>query len=129
MSGLENKEAEITELTEALTKICLAKITDDKRYLALADKLKRGIFSDKEELWKMLREDEKVQKLMDCLLDNSALKKKILIEKLLSCDFERAQIEIYDKKRLTDPNQGHWDLWQKTCADEFGLTARNPVLD
>ncbi|MGM9572603.1 MAG: molecular chaperone DnaK [bacterium] len=129
MNDLENKAVEISELTKTLTEICLAKISEGQCGPAIADKLKRGIALGAEEIWNLLREDDQYQKIMNDLSHNSSLKEKILIEKLLNCDYERAQIEAYDRKRLTDPNQGHWDLWQNPCAEKYGLTARNPVLD
>ena len=56
---------------------------------------------------------------------------------LLEVDHERADIDPYDEKILTDPNRGHWDLW--TDGDEGdcvvldlscqGYVARNPRAD
>ncbi len=55
---------------------------------------------------------------------------------LLECDHQRAQLDVYDPKLLTDPNRGHWDLWdlpEKEEADGLRLTekltARDPHLD
>lgn len=59
-----------------------------------------------------------------------------LITKLLDCDKVRCDIESYDEKILSDPNRGHWDLWEepKTSAKytvklKNGLIARNPSAD
>ena len=56
---------------------------------------------------------------------------------LLNCDKIRAELDPYDENLLTDPNRGHWDLWdygegeesagEITIAD--GLTARDPADD
>ncbi|MCK8826592.1 hypothetical protein MWH25_02360 [Natroniella acetigena] len=40
------------------------------------------------------------------------IKSDTLIDKLLNGDKYRANIESYDEKILTDPNRGHWELWQ-----------------
>lgn len=57
-------------------------------------------------------------------------------EKLLYCEKKRADIEPYEEKILTDPNRGHWDLWQGkdtenvyTVLLEDTLYARNPECD
>ena len=56
---------------------------------------------------------------------------------LLEVDHERADIDPYDEKILTDPNRGHWDLWCDSEADGCpvldlsyqGYVARNPRAD
>ena len=53
----------------------------------------------------------------------------------LNCENIRADIEPYDEKILSDPNRGHWDLWEN--IDDTGekqkletpIIARNPILD
>lgn len=45
---------------------------------------------------------------------------------LLECDKVRADIEPYDLKILTDPNRGHWELFNKSRNEYIG---RNPILD
>ena len=37
---------------------------------------------------------------------------ELVKEHLLSCDALRADFERYDENILTDPNRGHWGLWQ-----------------
>lgn len=68
--------------------------------------------------------------------DSFMIKKRI--DKLLNCDKVRADIEAYDDKILTDPNRGHWDLWDIGSAHYIGdlhgemaepLMARNPISD
>lgn len=60
------------------------------------------------------------------------------IDKLLNCDKVRADIEAYDEKILTDPNRGHWDLWEIESPHFNGelywemsepFMARNPISD
>ncbi|MCD7856057.1 MAG: hypothetical protein LUG66_10655 [Clostridiales bacterium] len=55
---------------------------------------------------------------------------------LLKCEKVRADIDPYDEKLLTDPNSGHWDLWEESTGKEavsveFDKTyyAKNPVED
>lgn len=58
-------------------------------------------------------------------------------EKLLNCDYIRANITPYDEKRLTDINLGHWELaefhtekMQKLAfADGENWVARPPQMD
>ncbi len=58
-----------------------------------------------------------------------------LHDELLTCDNRRVGLDRYPEKILTDPNQGHWDLWDMPEADEHGIKlsepiyARNPVAD
>ena len=42
--------------------------------------------------------------------------------KLLCCEKMRADIEPYEEKILTDPNRGHWDLWEKQQVKGDGTT-------
>ena len=58
----------------------------------------------------------------------------IITEKLLNCEKVRADIDPYDEKLLSDPNRGHWELWDEgysPCVIETSepLIARNPVRD
>lgn len=56
---------------------------------------------------------------------------------LLEVDHERADIDPYDEKILTDPNRGHWDLWVDDDMDDCPIldlshqryVARNPRAD
>ena len=58
-----------------------------------------------------------------------------LRDELLTCDNRRVGLDRYDEKILTDPNRGHWDLWDMPEADEHAIKlseaiyARNPVAD
>ena len=56
---------------------------------------------------------------------------------LLEVEHIRADIDPYDQNILTDPNRGHWDLWNtdeaKDCPvlelSSMGFVARNPKAD
>lgn len=60
-----------------------------------------------------------------------------LTQTFLNCDTERADIDPYDKKILTDPNRGHWDLWDLEEPHESDLLihfetpllGRDPISD
>jgi len=59
-----------------------------------------------------------------------------LNKKLLDCDKIRADIDSYDEKILTDPNRGHWDLWEgppnNKCTPvnvELDFVACNPAAN
>ena len=59
-----------------------------------------------------------------------------LIEKLLNTDKQRADIDKYDEKILTDPNRGHWDILleptdTKKLKVELNqeIVYRNPLKD
>lgn len=58
-----------------------------------------------------------------------------IYERILNCETIRADIEGYDERILTDPNRGHWDLWNESSKEGFYLKlnhdvmARNPILD
>ena len=58
-----------------------------------------------------------------------------ICEELLSCDNRRVGLDKYDEKLLTDPNRGHWDLWDMPEAVDKGVKlkesiyARDPAVD
>ena len=59
-----------------------------------------------------------------------------VINNLLRCDEIRANIEKYDEKILSDPNRGHWEIWDNEINDyglkaklDRNIVARNPVYD
>lgn len=58
---------------------------------------------------------------------------KEIYKDILNCETVRADIEAYDEKILTDPNRGHWDLWEEKDGFHLKLNekimARNPILD
>lgn len=54
---------------------------------------------------------------------------------LISCEKRRADIDPYDEKLLSDPNRGHWELWNDNGDMPYSieitepLIARNPCSD
>ncbi|MBU9712740.1 hypothetical protein [Evansella tamaricis] len=61
---------------------------------------------------------------------------EVFYDKLLNCERYRADIETYDEKMLTDPNRGHWDLWEEKDSRETvtipltnAIISRNPAAD
>lgn len=56
---------------------------------------------------------------------------------LLQCDQVRADLDPYQEKILTDPNGGHWDLWEQKPVEQGALSlklttplvARDPMAD
>lgn len=60
-----------------------------------------------------------------------------LKNQLLQCDYQRAMLDKYDEKLLTDPKRGHWDLWDWDDFHKDGVkvtlperwVARNPEED
>ena len=63
------------------------------------------------------------------------IKQLSIYEEILNCETIRADIKGYDERILTDPNRGHWDLWNKSNENKFHLKlneevmARNPIID
>lgn len=63
--------------------------------------------------------------------------KKEFISEILCADKKRAEIEEYDEKRLYDPNQGMWELWDDEGNGEHRIkiqtnhtfVGRNPLSD
>jgi len=53
------------------------------------------------------------------------------LKKLLECDSKRINVAPYDKKRFTNPNQGHWDIQEKDGKKIDGeiFYPRNPKDD
>lgn len=78
---------------------------------------------------------------MDTLLAVTRIKAdaeftKALKISLLNCEKKRADIDPYDEKLLSDPNRGHWELWNDDdCENGYAieisepLIARDPVKD
>lgn len=56
-------------------------------------------------------------------------------EKLLNCEKLRADIDPYEERILTDPNRGHWDLYDDNAEEGYHIAidadwiARNPKDD
>lgn len=77
---------------------------------------------------------QRIKSIKDSISDFSSqtilskLYSEIILENLINCDKNRADIEPYDEKMVKDPNRGHWELWG--AEEEYdGLYARNPCQD
>ena len=77
---------------------------------------------------------QRIKSIKDSIFDFSSqtilskLYSEIILENLINCDKNRADIEPYDEKIVKDPNRGHWELWG--AEEEYdGLYARNPCQD
>lgn len=59
------------------------------------------------------------------------------VSSVLRADKKRAEIEEYDEKRLSDPNQGMWELWENEgkgpdrikISTDHTFVGRNPLAD
>ena len=52
------------------------------------------------------------------------------VEKLLlECDTDRCGLPKYERLMLTDPNCGHWDVFEDKEKQKFGFKARDPKQD
>lgn len=82
------------------------------------------------------------REVKDRVMNNFTMSTEIIdlyTEELLACDKTRADLEVYEKKRLDDVNEGHWELWsdeepraekgQVIVRLEKPLVARNPLID
>ena len=80
-----------------------------------------------------------LHKMIQAKISETAQEKQMeeISKLLLEVDHERADIDPYDEKILTDPNRGHWDLWtDDETGSSFvpdlpcqGYVARNPRAD
>lgn len=52
-----------------------------------------------------------------------------LEKSLLECDTDRCGLPKYEKLILSDPNQGHWDVFEDTEKQKHGFKARDPKND
>ncbi|WP_297700520.1 hypothetical protein [uncultured Fibrobacter sp.] len=87
------------------------------------------------ELLKIVNEQlQRIKSIKDNISDFSSqtiiskLHSENILDDLLNCDKNRADLEPYDEKLVKDPNRGHWELWG--AEDQYdGLYARNPCQD
>ncbi|MBR6179313.1 MAG: hypothetical protein IKQ70_15720 [Bacteroidales bacterium] len=50
-------------------------------------------------------------------------------KQLLNCDYIRCGLPPYEKLMLTDPNCGHWDVFENKENEKYGFKARDPKND
>ncbi|MCR5833901.1 MAG: hypothetical protein K6G55_04545 [Selenomonadaceae bacterium] len=129
------KDKNLTSAYDALKKYGDYLIANEQTILLDTSRVKADIYSGKELSW-MPKETQEILKT-NVLNVNKELTDKFR-EKLLRCDKQAIALDPYDEKFLTDPNRGHWDLWDLEGAEGEdnllidlgeGLTARNPVAD
>lgn len=130
-------------LTDDVFKKSVA-LLKERSILETADKSKCISEQEVDKLLVILSIDrEKVEKeVTDRVMNNFTMSPEIIslyTDRLLACDKIRADLEVYEKKRLDDVNEGHWELWldgeseteegQVVVTLEKPLVARNPVID
>ncbi|MBP1565459.1 MAG: hypothetical protein J6A58_06885 [Oscillospiraceae bacterium] len=115
---------------------------EDKK-IVFADKFREDILNDKidEILGVSFKKSDFEYDIQKYSQENPIQLEKTHIDKylknILECDKNRASIETYDPKRLTDPNEGMWDLWEDegkydgkiSIKTNFNFIGRNPVAD
>lgn len=147
ISPVNFKKAILSQKYEILTDDTFKKavaIIKEKSILSTDDKSKCLTEQEINKLIYILNIDrEKVKKeVTDRVMNNFTMSSEIIslyTESLLNCDKVRADLEVYEKKRLEDVNEGHWELWsnsepvaeegQVVVTLEKPLVARNPVID
>lgn len=88
------------------------------------DLIKIGVFGnclalDEEKCLTTLTDNPEASDLKDIMISYgeqariqvAAATAETLKEQLLQCDYQRAMLDKYDEKLLTDPKRGHWELW------------------
>lgn len=51
-----------------------------------------------------------------------------IVEKYLNSDYQRADLEPYDEKLLTDINRGHWELWGAESRKGVSVKLEKPLI-
>lgn len=119
-------------------------VIKERSILSTSDKAKCVSEQDIDELLDILRMDRAVieKEVTERVMHNFTMTPEIIslyTEGLLACDKVRADLDVYEKKRLEDVNEGHWELWsdsepvakegQVIATLEKPLVARNPAID
>lgn len=108
--------------------------TDDRLVLNYA-KVSEAIHSGRELSW-MPKEASMILSAKKVAGSEDLINK--VKDNLLHADEHAVALDPYDEKILTDPNRGHWDLWDmdgEGGEDNLllelgdGFTARNPAMD
>lgn len=120
---------------DVLKKCCAYLLPDGDNLILDEAKVKEAILADKAPDWVP-------KKITGFLAANTVTAGRALAQKmqenLLHIDEQAVALDPYDEKILTDPNRGHWDLWDKEAAEgekalavdlRPGFTARNPAAD
>lgn len=119
-------------------------VIKERSILSTSDKTKCVSEQDIDELLDILNMDRAVieKDVTERVMHNFTMTPEIIslyTEGLLACDKVRADLDVYEKKRLEDVNEGHWELWsdsepvakegQVIATLEKPLVARNPAID
>lgn len=119
-------------------------VIKERSILSTSDKTKCVSEQDIDELLNILGMDRAVieKEVTERVMHNFTMTPEIIslyTEGLLACDKVRADLDVYEKKRLEDVNEGHWELWsdsepvakegQVIATLEKPLVARNPAID
>lgn len=119
-------------------------VIKERSILSTSDKTKCVSEQDIDKLLDILKMDraEIEKEVTERVMHNFTMTPEIIslyTEGLLACDKVRADLDVYEKKRLEDVNEGHWELWsdsepvakegQVIATLEKPLVARNPAID
>lgn len=119
-------------------------VIKERSILSTSDKTKCVSEQDIDKLLDILKMDRAVieKEVTERVMHNFTMTPEIIslyTEGLLACDKVRADLDVYEKKRLEDVNEGHWELWsdsepvakegQVIATLEKPLVARNPAID
>ena len=119
-------------------------VIKERSILSTSDKTKCVSEQDIDKLLDILNMDraEIEKEVTERVMHNFTMTPEIIslyTEGLLACDKVRADLDVYEKKRLEDVNEGHWELWsdsepvakegQVIATLEKPLVARNPAID
>lgn len=119
-------------------------VIKERSILSTSDKAKCVSEQDIDKLLDILNFDRAVieKEVTERVMHNFTMTPEIIslyTEGLLACDKVRADLDVYEKKRLEDVNEGHWELWsdsepvakegQVIATLEKPLVARNPAID
>lgn len=130
-------------LTDTVFKKAVS-VIKERSILSTSDKAKCVSEQDVDKLIDILSIDraEIEEDVIERVMHNFTMTPEIIslyTEGLLACDKVRADLDVYEKKRLEDVNEGHWELWsdsepvakegQVIATLEKPLVARNPAID
>lgn len=147
ISRKEFKKAILERKYEILTDTTFKKavsVIKERSILSTSDKAKCVSEQDIDKLLDILNFDRAVieKEVTERVMHNFTMTPEIIslyTEGLLACDKVRADLDVYEKKRLEDVNEGHWELWsdsepvakegQVIATLKKPLVARNPAID
>ncbi|MFI3114941.1 MAG: molecular chaperone DnaK [Clostridia bacterium] len=117
---LYNKNPEVIKLTDDEKLVCNEEILRELVSAGYVDSIDGTKSLDVEAMKNLSKESGPIE-----IQDSDILNK--FVNTLLTCDTVRADIDSYDAKILTDPNRGHWDLWEENSTKGSEITAEIKV--